>query len=252
MTIRMIQRSPIVVVPFRSTTRLQRPTGRFGYGRGSSRSIAGLDAETVAELDELGSGARGAWLRRRALGAEHHVLRGVLGGDELHHLDAVARDLEGGGAKCVGDEVGLPTEEQARAGAGHPSRAPRSGRRARDGSTARARSHLRRAERRPRSPRRSRCRTRAATRAGRSARRSRSRRSSTLRTVPRRSRATMRCRAPSRSPTGLTSIPTSSTRVPTSRPYATRARLMYALPQPASTTRMRSRSQIGSGRRSST
>src|SRR5215217_5552968 len=47
---------------------------------------------------------------------------------------------------------------------------------------------------------------------------------------------------------GFASRPTSSTRVPTSRPYATSARLMYALPQPASTTRIRSRPQIGSGR----
>ena len=45
-------------------------------------------------------------------GAEHHVLRRVLGRDELHHVDAVAEHLERGGAQGVGDEVGLPAEQQ--------------------------------------------------------------------------------------------------------------------------------------------
>ena len=98
---------------------------RLRAGGEAARSRGSTPA--VAQLDVLGRGRRPRATRRRALGAEHHVLRRVLGRDELDHLDAVARRLERGGAQGVGDKVCLAAEQQRRGGARRPSRARRSG-----------------------------------------------------------------------------------------------------------------------------
>ena len=67
MTIRMIQRIPIVDVPLSSTTGVQRPRGRCGYGQRQQPLDRRIDAVAVAQLDELGRGrARRAAATARA------------------------------------------------------------------------------------------------------------------------------------------------------------------------------------------
>ena len=187
----------------RSSTATEQPLDRRPDTASGSRS------STV-----VAPGALGALRRRRALGAQHQVLGGVLGGDELDHVDAVAERLERRGPQRVGDEIGLAAEQQPVTEDAVLGALRRSAPRARGGSTARRRSPRRRAARRRRSPRRSRCRRRAARRAGRRARRPRSRRSASPRTAPRRSRARSAIpRTVSITP-AFASSPTSSTRVP--------------------------------------
>ncbi len=123
-------------------------------GNGRSRSIAGSTPQR-SRKSRYSAAARSARERDgRPLGAEHHVLRGVLGGDEFDHVDAVAEHLERCGTQRVGDEVGLAAEQQPVPEQCILLARSRSARRARGGSTARRRSPPRRAARRRRSPRR--------------------------------------------------------------------------------------------------
>ena len=175
----------------------------------------------------------------------------MLGGDELDHVDAVAEHLERRGTQCVGDEVGLPAEQQPVP----EQRILAAGRDLAGQLVVAARRDDDRVGAEPHSGG-DRLVGRGVARVQRDEQVDRL----VARVVDDRGRlearlvvAELLCDSRTVSITAaLLSSPTSSTRVPSSRPYATRARLMYALPQPASTTRMRSRSQSGSGRSSST